>query len=206
MYIRASIRNIWEEDYELQYMEAWSDDTLPRVLTDLAKSPYADVREGVALNPNTPDETLISLINDTHLRVRNAVRRNKNVPTVLRDIDTDEWWYSDRFEYIFQIYYPDANIPEASCDEVIESAVREFVNDYGDFKYEEGRFYTVPGKDRRTFRFECEYTDYDRPLSDAVKAAEWLEQDIATYITDDVTIGGYEFCIYSGSHIHLLGE
>lgn len=209
MYIRASVKNILDEPYDFQYLEAYSDDVRPSVLAQLAKSPYSDVREGVARNPNTPEDTLRDLINDNRLRIRNAVRTNKNAPQDLKEVDVDDWWFSDRFAFMVKFYYPDINTTDrAAEDNFVKESISKFVNEYGPFEYEGGQIYTEPDKDYATFVFECNFTRNDNTdSSDADTWACWLEADLETYINDEMgadTEDGYY--VYSISHTQLLEQ
>lgn len=208
MYIQASVKNILDEPYDFQYLEAYSDEVRPSILTQLAKSPYSDVREGVARNPNTPEDTLRELINDSRLRIRNAVRTNKNAPQDLKEVDTDEWWFSDRFAFTVQFYFPDTITTDRAAEaDFVKESIGKFVDEYG-FEYEGGQIYTQPDKDYTTFIFECKFIRHDiTDPSDVDTWACWLEADLETYINDEMgadTEDGY--FVYSISHTQLLGQ
>ena len=68
-----------------------SQSTAPEVLEELAEDEDADVRYGVAGNPNTPAEVLMKLAEDEDKWVRQEVAYNRSTPVeILRKLAEDE--------------------------------------------------------------------------------------------------------------------
>lgn len=207
MYIRASITNILDEPYDFQYMQAYDHSTDPRILAELAKSPYTDIREGVAHNPCTPENVLRMLVKDAHIGVRNNARSNAKAPRDFKDINSDEWYYSSKFEFGIKFYYPDDAGDLDACNRIIMRSVEDFVNEYGNFTYESGRIYTQPDKDYATFLFTCEYIDDDTNRYEGPDIwADWLNDDLKHFIDDLEGPTGELFYVYDVYHVRLLGN
>lgn len=107
-YIKAAVRPVTDEDFNVQRKLADNPNTNPRTLDALANTSGRTswIRERVAVNPNTSVETLAHLAKDPYPRVREALLRNSKVPTTLRDSimrSLSDW--SGKVTYILDIAF-----------------------------------------------------------------------------------------------------
>ena len=66
------------EDFEVRERVAMNPNTPPEILNKLSKDKDWEVRESVAMNPNTSSETLDELSEDEEWTIRNLVASNPN--------------------------------------------------------------------------------------------------------------------------------
>ena len=204
-----------EESHDFQMQQAAYFGASSRVLSQLANSQYSDVRVTVARNPYTPEEALHKLITDENLKVRNAARANERRPDDFANIDTNEWYYSTAFEFKITIYYPDEAVNMNYCDEFVKESIRNFVNDYGNFEYIDGRIYRESDRDYHSFIFKCQYNtsddEVDTSFTDSIDTsfrwASWLADDLNTFIVEDmIDADGGEYGVCSVNFTQLLGS
>lgn len=141
MYINASIHPISDESFVTQYDIAASS-TDPRVLAELMKLPYSEIRLLIAKNPNTSADTLIQLARDPHAVIRKAALANPSMPEEGRDRLQE---YSDDFEFYFEIYYPDSCLDvevTKKHDDLIRKNVARYINRETEFQYMDDYFVT----------------------------------------------------------------
>ena len=210
MYIRASVADILSESHDFQMLQAARFNTSPRVLSQLANSQYSDVRAIVAKNSHTPEEVLRKLVTDENIKVRNAARTNTKRPDDFANIDTDEWYYSTTFECKVTIYYPGEAVNMDYCDKFVEESIRNYVNDYGNFEYIDGRIYSESDRDYHTFIFKCQYNapeDETDSINTSFRWASWLADDLNTFIVEDmIDADGGEYGVCSINFTQLLGD
>jgi len=185
MYIRASVQAPLEGSHSVQLNLAMTAQD-PRVLKDLAASPFRDVRLAVAKNPKAAD-ALRGLAQDKHLDMRKLVLANPSLPKDLKKrLDID---YSYYFEFHFELCYPNPVTDIAATkksDAFIEKLVRKYIKSTAsrrlEMAYVDGHFEDMDDafddeeNYGREFIFTCYYTG---------SIARYFEQP--DYLLDELT-------------------
>lgn len=127
-YISSAIKSINDEDFNFQYDLA-KHTNRPTVLSELAESQHASVRETVVRNPSTPPKTLAQLAKDRTPSVRKAFSDAPHAPADIRDaaLTTLKDW-SGEVTYVFIIGDFDPNKSQNAQIQKVVSSIKDFMN------------------------------------------------------------------------------